>query len=261
MLVSLLVGFGVGMMLLNPIQFKHNFMPMQERAVDMAAALQNPVGAFPRNAPLSFRGFSNQQWQPQATFRPHGLYDISSSKAIDSTVPRVGRPGSLSVSAHLKYAWALAEESSVLTALQSALKVAEDCVGECAVEWDDVEELSAAAADEKPPAKAAKLTREDVKTINAYKEELKAARVKIEQDEKVKTGDEKATEKVLAEIASAASGMQEVVKKVATEKSKKLEDALASAIEAAKACTGAECAVAWDTVEELSAAMSKEKAR
>merc|ERR1719183_2776991 len=43
-----------------------------------------------------------------------------------------------------------AADSDVTARLEDALKIAEECVDECAAMWDEVEELSQAASDKKP---------------------------------------------------------------------------------------------------------------
>lgn len=44
---------------------------------------------------------------------------------------------------------------------------------------------------------------------------------------------------------------------ISSERLASLEKALEAALEAAKECTGDDCAVEWETVEEISAAKSK----
>merc|ERR1712187_78937 len=122
--------------------------------------------------------------------------------------------------------------------------------GECAVEWENVEELSAAVSDERKPAQAqVKVSKEDMAVIKSAKEALASASVAKEFDPSVVKG-----------IESAVAGMKEVAKKVSSEKVTQLEKELQAALEAAKACTD-DCAVAWEAVEEISSAMSHEKGK
>ena len=48
---------------------------------------------------------------------------------------------------------------------------------------------------------------------------------------------------------------------VSSDRLKSLEAALEAALESAKACTGEDCAVEWEAVEEISAAKSKAENR
>jgi uncharacterized protein YgbK (DUF1537 family) len=66
--------------------------------------------------------------------------------------------------------------------------------------------------------------------------------------------------KTLKEIEAAAAGMKEVTKKVNTARMQKMEAALEAAIAAAKQCTD-DCPAAWEEVEEISAAKSREEGR
>lgn len=241
MFVALLIGFGGAIVLLSP---------MQEPAVDMAVVPQNQVGmarnvyqgsfgALPRNAP---QAFTSQLRQPVAASNYGSLYQMATYKS--------------NVLARAAVALRATADTNVKEQLQEALKAAEECVGECAVEWDNVEELSAAAADKDPPAAtSAKLSKEDVDKIKATKDMLASAREKVAAEtQSVKEVDEK----VLNEIVNAVAGMKEVRPKMKTEAMKTLDAALNAAIEAAKQCQGDECAVAWETVEELSEAKSNQ---
>lgn len=128
--------------------------------------------------------------------------------------------------------------------LAEALKVAEECVEDCAVAWDDVEELSAAKGS--GDMEEVEISAEDKAFIESTKKTITTARAAGQ-----------VSEQTLKEIEAAAKGMKEVVKKVNTARAQKLEKALEEAIAAAKECTD-DCAVAWETVEEISAAKSRE---
>ena len=127
-------------------------------------------------------------------------------------------------------------------------QIAEDCVGECAAMWDEVEELSQAASDKKPaPAEVepAPISQADVDYIKETQAALKAAKDaggEVDMD-------------MLRSIEAAATSAKKV--KVSSERLEQLEKALEAALTAAKECQGDGCAVEWETVEEISAAKSK----
>lgn len=110
--------------------------------------------------------------------------------------------------------------------------------------WDDVEELSAAKGS--GDMEEVEISAEDKAFIESTKKTITTARAAGQ-----------VSEQTLKEIEAAAKGMKEVVKKVNTARAQKLEKALEEAIAAAKECTD-DCAVAWETVEEISAAKSRE---
>mmetsp|Transcript_7793 Transcript_7793/g.28686 ORF Transcript_7793/g.28686 Transcript_7793/m.28686 type:complete len:225 (-) Transcript_7793:126-800(-) len=132
--------------------------------------------------------------------------------------------------------------------LEKALKEAEECVGECAAMWDDVEELSQAASDSRPVAEESevKISQADMDFIKATKETLASARAATE-----------VSDDVLKKIEAAAKGMKEVTKKINSSRMAQLDKALDEALAAAKTCTD-DCAVAWETVEEISEAKARE---
>ena len=134
--------------------------------------------------------------------------------------------------------------------LQDALKEAEQCVDDCAVLWDDVEELSAATKDSSDDSmQEVAISDADKKFIESTKATIAAARAAGSVDEKI-----------MKEIEAAAKGVKEVAKKVNQARVAKIEAALEAALAAAKECTD-DCAVAWETVEELSASKSRETNR
>jgi hypothetical protein len=141
-----------------------------------------------------------------------------------------------------------ASDSDVNALLSDALKVAEECVDECATMWDDVEELSQAASSKKPEPEElepAPISQADMDFIRETQTALMAARKgagEIDMD-------------TLRALETAAASFQKV--KVSSERLKSLEAALEAAIASAKECTGDDCAVEWEVVEEISAAKSR----
>eukprot|EP00747_Dinoflagellata_sp_TGD_P161955 gnl/TRDRNA2_/TRDRNA2_179020_c0_seq1.p1 gnl/TRDRNA2_/TRDRNA2_179020_c0~~gnl/TRDRNA2_/TRDRNA2_179020_c0_seq1.p1 ORF type:complete len:248 (+),score=61.27 gnl/TRDRNA2_/TRDRNA2_179020_c0_seq1:91-834(+) len=228
MFVSLLIGFGVGMVVMRPMHFA-----AQEATDEMAlGAMGRSIGARP------------------GLMQPLTAYNL---RGIHNTVDRSVYQGRRSAYARAVMVYASEKEEAVKR-LQDALKVAEDCVGECSVEWDNVEELSAAVSDSSAPAPMTTLSAEDKKTI----EDTKAKLGLMQKETAAMKEIDEATLKRLKQLESVQAGMKEVTKKVSSEKSKELDDALAAALEAAKGCTD-DCAVAWEEVEELSAAKADQK--
>lgn len=247
MLVSLLIGLGVGMVLRQFV--------VEEPAIDMAIASQNHVGramgrntggppgsmgAPPHNAPGWLRGFAYQQRQPLSSFAVQAssfddisskFYDMVSGKVVDATVDRPGYERSWSLHAHLAPSSA---ESDAIQRLQSALQEAEECVGQCALEWDNVEKLS---TDVDP--------RQWNQVIKDTKEKLATARKKMVKDA---ASAKEVDEKLVMDIASAHLGMKEIAKNVPEELMARLDAALQTASEVAKLCTGAECFETQQTI-------------
>mmetsp|Transcript_24845 Transcript_24845/g.85016 ORF Transcript_24845/g.85016 Transcript_24845/m.85016 type:complete len:181 (-) Transcript_24845:264-806(-) len=136
--------------------------------------------------------------------------------------------------------------------LAEALKLAEDCKDDCAVVWDNVEELSQATANKKPVPpgnEAAKIPDEAAEFISKTAKAIADAQAATELST--------ATLRMLEE-AAASAGTLSAETKAADPRLPELEAKLAAAIEAAKACTD-DCGVAWDEVEEMSAAVSDAK--
>ena len=142
--------------------------------------------------------------------------------------------------------------------LTDALKVAEECVDECAAMWDEVEELSQAASDKKPAPdemEPAPISQADMDFIKATQAALADA----------KKGAESIDIDTLRALETASASAKKV--KVSSERLKSLEAALEAALASAKECTGEDCAVEWecvddcaanwDVVEEISAAKSR----
>ena len=132
--------------------------------------------------------------------------------------------------------------------LTDALKVAEECVDECAAMWDEVEELSQAASDKKPAPdemEPAPISQADMDFIKATQAALADA----------KKGAESIDSDTLRALETASASAKKV--KVSSERLKSLEAALEAALASAKECTGEDCAVEWEAVEEISAAKSR----
>ena len=114
-------------------------------------------------------------------------------------------------------------------------------MGECAAMWDEVEELSQAASDKKPaPAELEPVPISEA-DMNFIKE-TQAALQKAKEAESVDI-------ETLRALESAASSAKKV--NVSSDRLKSLE----------AACTGEDCAVEWEAVEEISAAKSKAENR
>ena len=130
-------------------------------------------------------------------------------------------------------------------------QIAEECVSECSVMWDDVEELSAANSKKKPAdeiennAAAPKISEADFKFIKETQKTLAKAKSGATVD--------MAT---LRQIEAAAATMSKVKDKKVIARIAMLEKSLQEAMTAAKACTD-NCAVEWETVEEISEAKFK----
>ena len=144
-----------------------------------------------------------------------------------------------------------ASAGDVSDRLEDALKIAEECVGECAAMWDEVEELSQAASDKKPAPTELEPVPISEADMNFIKE-TQAALQKAKEAESVDI-------ETLRALESAASSAKKV--NVSSDRLKSLEVALEAALESAKACTGEDCAVEWEAVEEISAAKSKAENR
>ena len=145
----------------------------------------------------------------------------------------------------------MADQAAVSKALEDAIKNAQECVDDCAANWDVVEEISAASAHAKkePAAVDAEVSKEDLAFIKASQDALKAA----------KSGEmDKA---VLDSIETAAKSLGKVQGKVKeSARVKELSKSLEIALKAAKECTE-DCAVEWETVEEISDAKEREQAK
>ena len=145
----------------------------------------------------------------------------------------------------------MADQAAVSKALEDAIKNAQECVDDCAANWDVVEEISAASAHAKkePAAVDAEVSKEDLAFIKASQDALKAAKAG-EMDKAV-----------LDSIETAAKSLGKVQGKVKeSARVKELSKSLEIALKAAKECTE-DCAVEWETVEEISDAKEREQAK
>eukprot|EP00746_Dinoflagellata_sp_MGD_P017583 gnl/MRDRNA2_/MRDRNA2_140431_c0_seq1.p1 gnl/MRDRNA2_/MRDRNA2_140431_c0~~gnl/MRDRNA2_/MRDRNA2_140431_c0_seq1.p1 ORF type:complete len:226 (-),score=39.98 gnl/MRDRNA2_/MRDRNA2_140431_c0_seq1:53-730(-) len=196
MLTSLLLGFGVGMLLLSPMNFERNFatqhpamdMPvLPERAASSIGTHAGSPGAFTRPAPGWLRGFANPQRQPVSAFKPvtamaNGLgHGHSSSQLVRASE----KPDVFS--------------RSQMQQFHSAIEFAEECVGECLKEWSE-------RAQTVPyKAESGQLSKEDVDLMKVTLEKIVAARMELE------TG--RVNEQMLKDTAEE---MKEVSKKIST---------------------------------------------
>eukprot|EP00740_Mantoniella_antarctica_P006159 CAMPEP_0181358436 /NCGR_PEP_ID=MMETSP1106-20121128/5510_1 /TAXON_ID=81844 /ORGANISM="Mantoniella antarctica, Strain SL-175" /LENGTH=191 /DNA_ID=CAMNT_0023471399 /DNA_START=52 /DNA_END=627 /DNA_ORIENTATION=- len=142
---------------------------------------------------------------------------------------------------------AQASESEVSDRLEDALKVAAECVDECAAMWDEVEELSQAASDKKPSPdelEPVPISESDMNFIR----DTQAALAKAKEAGLVDV-------EMLRSIEAAAASVKQV--SISSERLASLERALDAALSAAKECTGDNCAVEWEAVEEISDAKAK----
>lgn len=256
-LIWLLISFGVGTALLRSMQFDSH-VGLQQPTLDMALLSQSYVGraigrsagaraggieVFSRNSPVWLRGFANQQRRPLPALKP-----------IDATAGGSQHEGSSKL--RLMAQGDELVEPDAVQRLQSALKTAEDCVGECIVEWDNVEELSQAVEDAysvediegHKSDEQAQLSEADIDVIHATKEKLAAAREKMVKE----TGT--VDEKVLKDISE---GLKEVTKKISKERRENIEEALIAALDAALECSGDECVALWNEFDEVSKAKKK----
>ena len=73
----------------------------------------------------------------------------------------------------------MADQAAVSKALEEAIKNAEECVEDCAANWDEVEEISATAqahAKKEPAPVDAKISKNDLAFIKASQDALKEAK-------------------------------------------------------------------------------------
>jgi len=223
MFISLIIGFAVGMALLSPTH---------EPDVTMAIA-STSMGARPGSM------------QPLSAFQLRGPHSFVSGKVINPMIPHARHGGTWSAYTRPVVVRA---ESETLKKLEDAIKIAQECDGDCMVEWDNVEELSAAVAHSKPKdlkSGPVQLSEEDSASIKASMEKLAEARKKVGDGTKAKA---QIDPKVMAQINAALEEKQEVVRKVGSERLTKFEETIKDAIATA---TESGSAVDWDIVEEL----------
>eukprot|EP00746_Dinoflagellata_sp_MGD_P153416 gnl/MRDRNA2_/MRDRNA2_84240_c0_seq1.p1 gnl/MRDRNA2_/MRDRNA2_84240_c0~~gnl/MRDRNA2_/MRDRNA2_84240_c0_seq1.p1 ORF type:complete len:279 (+),score=79.13 gnl/MRDRNA2_/MRDRNA2_84240_c0_seq1:108-839(+) len=218
MLVTLILGF-IGLyastLLLSP--------GMKDPAIDMMMASK------------IFSGGHSPVW-PQA-----------SVKAIN---PMIAHPGYGAIrGAHTTRPVVVRAESETLARLEEAIKSARECAKsgtpqECMVQWDIVEELSAAIAHSKPQAEKIKqVPAEDMQKLKTIMQSFAAAREMVPKESK-----QKMDVQTVAKLQAVLDEKQEVVTKVASERLERFDAKIQEAKEAAKASGNA---VDWDIVEEL----------
>eukprot|EP00747_Dinoflagellata_sp_TGD_P192321 gnl/TRDRNA2_/TRDRNA2_57014_c0_seq1.p1 gnl/TRDRNA2_/TRDRNA2_57014_c0~~gnl/TRDRNA2_/TRDRNA2_57014_c0_seq1.p1 ORF type:complete len:262 (-),score=58.43 gnl/TRDRNA2_/TRDRNA2_57014_c0_seq1:109-894(-) len=241
-LAGLLIGFCLGTLLLSTVRFGR--FGLSEPTANMA------IGTMGRSRAAVPQG---AQMPRRSALR--GLYDTASGTHLGHS----GRYGSWNVhtrpgcgqcyAALVAYA-SSSESEQAMDRLKAALKTAEECVDDCAVEWDVVEELSATVdqSEKKGKKNSGILSMEELNALKSIYENIGKAEEEIASKPQI----DEATVQRLKELEAATPFT--VSKQVSSpEKAKRLDEALAEALEAARKCTD-DCAVAWDTVEEISEA-------
>ena len=142
---------------------------------------------------------------------------------------------------------AAASESDVGDRLTEALKIAEECVDECAAMWDEVEELSQAASDKKPapeelePAPISQADMDFIKATQAALADAKKGAGEVDMD-------------TLRALETASASAKKVT--VSSDRLKALETALEAALAEAKKGAGE---VDMDTLRALETASASAK--
>jgi hypothetical protein len=197
-----------------------------------------PRASAPPRPRLTFPPSPSRHAPPDSRFA-RAFDVVSAHHSISSRVRH--QPARVSVRA-------AASESDVGDRLTDALKIAEECVDECAAMWDEVEELSQAASDKKPapeelePAPISQADMDFIKATQAALADAKKGAGEIDVD-------------TLRALETASASAKKVT--VSSDRLKALETALEAALASAKECTGEDCAVEWEAVEEISAAKSR----
>ena len=141
--------------------------------------------------------------------------------------------------------------SSVSKALEKAIKDAQDCVEDCAANWDEVEEISQAKSHQKKEPKEV-----DAKISKADLNFIKESQVQLQKAKKGTMDKE-----VLNSIEGAAKSLKQVKGNLKqSARLKELTKSLEKALKAARECKE-DCAVEWETVEEISDAKEREQAK
>jgi len=171
MLISLLLGFGVGMVFLSPMHFERYFAS-QHPAMDMPVVPTSSLGASTHTAPVWLRGFANQKRQFVPAFKPMtAMANGAMANGAEHT-----RSRSQVVRASVK--------SDAVQQFQSALEFAEECIGECLREWNDVEARAAEVA----YIESGQMSKEDVDdimkkvTLKMTLEKIMAARMELQKE-------------------------------------------------------------------------------
>lgn len=170
MLLSLLLGFGVGMVLLSPMHFERYFTS-QHPAMDMPIVPEralSSLGVVTRTAPLRLRGFANRQGRFVSPFKP--MTALANGAGHGSSRSQVVR-ASEKPRFHLRAPCAVQQ-------FQSALEFAEDCIGECLREWHEAEDLAAQVAYKE----AGQLSQEDVDHMKVTLQKIVAARMELKKE-------------------------------------------------------------------------------
>merc|ERR1719235_1003363 len=175
------------------------------------------------------------------------VWPQASVKAIN---PMIAHPGYGAIrGAHITRPVVVRAKSETLARLEEAIKTARECakIGtpqECMVQWDIVEELSAAIAHSQPPPEEIKqVPVEDMQKFKTIMQSFAAAREAVPKESK-----QTIDAQTIAKLQSALDEKQEVVTKVASERLERFDVKIQEAKEAAKASGSA---VDWDIVEEL----------
>lgn len=210
--VSVLIGFGLGVLVLSQ---------SQDPAISMAiASAGRGIGAL--------QGSMAPMW-PQAKLR-----------------------GNIAPQAY-RVPLTVRADSKLLQKLNEEINKARECTitgthEECLVQWDAVEELSAAVAHAEPKTSSAqfpKLSESDQKIFKETMAKFAAARAQVPKD----APDRKAVGGATYEaIAAALAAKQQAVSQIGNERLTKLDEKIQVAKEEAKASGSA---VDWDIVEEL----------
>lgn len=240
MLLLLFIGLGFGMLLLRSMQFKCLFA-VQDPAMHMASVPQSYM-----RSPVLLRGFANQQRLPLPSLKP-----------VDAMVDGSWHGGSWSVHTHPLVVRA-SENPDAVQRLQSALKIAEECVGECTLEFDNVEELSAEVIEKGPQEiQEGQISEEDLEALKATSEKLAAAREMLAAKAEMAKSTGKFDENVLKSVAEGMEGMKKVMGHVSKERSLHLDQALFDALDAAVECSGDECLLLWEKFDKASKAKAE----
>jgi hypothetical protein len=220
-LLALLSGFGAAMVLLRPAE---------EPAINVTSAsdMQGIIGrniASPSGMMGAFPRLANQQRQPLEALKLCGLHPARAVVRMSET-----------------------EEECALLKLKEAIEIAKACKGpECLVEWDNVEELSAAVAHSgvKSSKTGQKMAEGDLEEFTKIQTQINEAKAKLPPKEAF---EEQINDKLLADIEKAGAMMEEVVVKFSADEMSQVEKKIQEAIKEAEA---SKSAVDWEIVEEL----------
>merc|ERR1712048_1234219 len=145
------------------------------------------------------------------------------------------------------------DDECLMLKLQEAIKIAKECKGpECLVEWDNVEELSAAVAHTgvKSEKTGQKMAEGDLAELKKIQAQILEAKAKLPKKEEVES---KINDKILADMEAAGKMMKDVIVTFSTDEMAQVEAKIQEAIKEAEA---SKSAVDWEIVEELMAQRS-----